>query len=141
MSNPILTVDAATLKGWQDEVAAAEQTIAEGERRRMDAQRKLDAFAVLSGQAAPPSQTAAHANGSIASIFSGLGDEMNLTAAVETLAHGETPIPRPTLKAKLREQGFPEDRLSNYLYTVIARLKDKRRITVRLDGSLWKAPT
>jgi hypothetical protein len=40
----------------------------------------------------------------------------------------------------LAKEGFPPDRLANYFYTAIHRLKNKERVTVLDDGSVWRAP-
>ncbi|MPZ35796.1 MAG: hypothetical protein GEV13_33360 [Rhodospirillales bacterium] len=58
-------------------------------------------------------------------------DDDNMTAAIETIANGlKVPISRAEMKDRLRAQGFPEDRLANYFYTAVTRLKNKAKITV-----------
>jgi len=64
-----------------------------------------------------------------------------LVAAIEKLANDASrPISKKELKRILAEQGFASDRLANYFYTAIHRLKAKERITVMPDGSVWKDP-
>ena len=60
-----------------------------------------------------------------------------MMAAVERLVlSAREPIAKAKLKDGLRREGFPEERLGNYFYTVIKRLKERRRISVRPDGSV-----
>jgi hypothetical protein len=63
----------------------------------------------------------------------------NMTEAIERLAHKQGPISRKELKRLLAEEGFPADRLANYFYTAIHRLKAKERISENDDGSLGPA--
>lgn len=68
-------------------------------------------------------------------------DDNNLVGAIERIANASTkPIAKASLRGLLAAEGFAPDRLSNYFYTAIRRLKIKRRITVLDDGSLWRAP-
>ncbi|MEQ8281819.1 MAG: hypothetical protein RIC04_03530 [Parvibaculum sp.] len=68
-------------------------------------------------------------------------DSTDLTAAVERLANkAPSPLTKSNLRAQLRSAGFPENRLGNYFYTVIKRLKESRRISVQADGKIWKSP-
>jgi hypothetical protein len=60
----------------------------------------------------------------------------NMTEAIERLATQKGPISRKELKRLLAEEGFPADRLANYFYTAIHRLKAKERISETDDGSL-----
>jgi hypothetical protein len=65
-----------------------------------------------------------------------------MTEAIEKIANEVgVPIPRKELKRLLKRQGFPNDRLGNYFYTAVHRLKGKKRITVQPDGSVWRAPS
>jgi hypothetical protein len=68
-------------------------------------------------------------------------DSDNLTDAIESIANGSpVAITKKELKKTLQKRGFPAERLENYFYTAVNRLKKKRRITVMSDGSVWKAP-
>jgi hypothetical protein len=64
------------------------------------------------------------------------GDK-NMMLAVERLVTASAmPLERAKVKKALAEQGFPAERLGNYFYTVVKRLKDKKRIAVQQDGKL-----
>jgi hypothetical protein len=63
----------------------------------------------------------------------------NLTEAVERIANKEGPLTKKALKEKLSKEGFPDDRLANYFYTTIHRLKAKNKIYVGEDGSVGPA--
>lgn len=68
-------------------------------------------------------------------------DGDNMVAAIEKIANeAPRPISKKQLKKTLAEQGFAPERLANYFYTAIHRLKAKERITVMPDGSVWKDP-
>jgi len=70
-----------------------------------------------------------------------VNDSADLTAAIERIANASArPVAKKALKATLAAEGFAPDRLANYFYTAIHRLKGKERITVLDDGSVWKAP-
>lgn len=65
----------------------------------------------------------------------------NMVAAIEHIANSaQAPVPKKVLKHMLAEQGFAADRLANYFYTAIHRLKSKERISVLENGSVWKDP-
>jgi hypothetical protein len=65
----------------------------------------------------------------------------NLVGAIESLANNAAqPIPKKMLKQMLAQGGFAPDRLANYFYTAIHRLKSKERISVLENGSIWKSP-
>lgn len=69
------------------------------------------------------------------------GDE-NMTAVIETLANGHSaPFSHDQMRQKLRARGFPEDRLGNYYYTAVHRLKNKGRIAVgEVDKKIGPVP-
>lgn len=65
-------------------------------------------------------------------------DGDNLTAAIERIANSAArPVAKKALKQMLAKEGFAPDRLANYFYTAIHRLKAKNRISVLEDGSVW----
>ena len=111
-----------------------EEVIADAQRELGPITERLRAVAVLAG---PPTEAAsAKSNGLSA------GEPQNMTEAIEKIANETgTPIPRKELKRLLKKQGFPNDRLGNYFYTAVHRLKGKKRITVQPDGSVWRAPS
>ena len=58
-------------------------------------------------------------------------DSENMTAKIEEIAHSRmAPLSHDQMRAKLRSLGFPEDRLGNYYYTAVHRLKNKGRIAI-----------
>lgn len=136
MGDPLFVLTNDVLDGWKAEKDAAERMIAEGQRRLADVRHKLEAVAVLTGRPvadAPqlfevepkPKETA--------------DDPTNMVAAVlEIVGDAERPLSKKVLRSMLRKRGFPEERLGNYFYTVIHRLKGKGRITLSDDGSIWK---
>jgi hypothetical protein len=50
------------------------------------------------------------------------------------------PVPKAEMKIRLTSIGVPENRLGNYFYVAIDRLKKNGRISVLPDGRVWKAP-
>lgn len=145
----LLTVD--QVEQWEQESAELARKIADDQARLDDLRQKLkfaeyfrpkkrtffgpraDApqpIAMPTTPAVPPEVAVGDG--------SGTGD---LTAAIERIANGSArPVAKKALKAVLAREGFAADRLANYFYTAIHRLKGKDRITVLKDGSVWKAP-
>ena len=66
----------------------------------------------------------------------------SMTEAVERLVRAAPkPLPKAVLKRLLQEEGFPPEKLDNYFYTVLKRLKDKQKIMVMKDGSVAIGPS
>jgi hypothetical protein len=133
----VLTADqTAAIEGWQAERAELEKVISDAQKRLLEVNKRLDAAAVLSGAAAP------HVIGLFGDEDEAGSEEgENLTSAIEEIANGSpVPVSKGDLKKLLAKQGFAASRLANYFYTAIHRLKRKGKITVRSDGSIWKAP-
>ena len=69
--------------------------------------------------------------------YSASSPSESMSEAVERLvAAALKPLPKAALKRALQEEGFAPERLDNYFYTVIKRLKDKQKIKVMKDGSV-----
>jgi hypothetical protein len=132
---PVFTLTADQLKRWKDEQAELERQIAEAQKKLASVNEKLRAAAVLTAAEIGPTPSASFEEKSTSAPSSEAG---GMTEVIERLANeSSAPITRSALKAKLMEQGFGID---PYFYTVIARLKAKKRITVNPDGSVWRAP-
>ena len=115
--------------------AELERQIAEAQKKLASVNEKLRAAAVLTAADIEPTSIT-----HIEEMSTGQDspESASMTEVVERLANDSpAPITRSALKAKLVEQGFGID---PYFYTVIARLKAKKRITVNPDGSVWRAP-
>ena len=68
-------------------------------------------------------------------------DKASMMEAMDKIANNSpAPLTKTQMRARLIAQGFASDRMGNYFYTCVARLKAKHRITVEADGSIWKAP-
>jgi hypothetical protein len=67
-------------------------------------------------------------------------DNTNLMGTLRTLANeNPKPIPKADLKKMLIHAGIPADRVNGtYFYLAIRKLKDKGRVSVQPDGSIWK---
>jgi hypothetical protein len=145
MNNPIFVLTSEVIDGWRAEEAEAKRLIAEGQRRLAEVGKKLDAAAVLTAIPAQTSPGESHDDDAPSDDThdAETSEELprsNLTEAIERLANASArPLSRPDLRRMLAQEGFPESRLSNYFYTVIARLKKHGRITVKRDGSLGRA--
>jgi hypothetical protein len=71
------------------------------------------------------------------------GENTNLMGTLRTLANeSPKPIPKADLKKMLIHAGIPADRVNGtYFYLAIRKLKDKGRVSVKADGSIWKGDT
>jgi hypothetical protein len=133
---PLFILTTETIQQWKDEAARLERELS-------SIREKLKAAAVLTS---PPPALEANALGGVTASASMQEDgdtargQLDLTAAIEMIANqSQTPLSKAELKRHLAGVGFPKDQLSNYFYTAIHRLKNKSRITVQEDGSVWRA--
>lgn len=114
--------------------------LAETQNLLSDVEKRLNAAAVLFS--VPHSALKAGTTPALFEMESeDVEDSTDLTAAVERLANkAPAPLTKSNLRAQLRSAGFPENRLGNYFYTVIKRLRESKRISVQSDGKIWKRP-
>src|SRR5260221_200749 len=115
---PLLVLTAAQVDGWREQVREIEAVIEKHQTELALLHDRLKAVDLLvtdsSGQVfAVEMKTTAKAT-----------DPKDLTAAIEAVANDSpSPVPKRVLKQRLRDRGFAEDRLANYFYTAIMRLK------------------
>lgn len=65
----------------------------------------------------------------------------NFMGTLERIANeAPAPVPRTVIKKQMASLGFSDKQLGNYFYSVVARLKDSKRITVMGNGDLWGKP-
>lgn len=114
---------------WRKEQHKLEIAISSTRQRLAEINKMLEAVAVLSGgepalpNSAEPTQ----------SEITDLSESM--THAVERIVRQAlVPLTKAQLKKQLAEEGLSGERLGNYFYTVIARLKNRERIQVHSDG-------
>jgi hypothetical protein len=130
----VLTPDQmAQIEGWRVEEQEYLGTIAAAQDLLAEVRRKLDAAAILTGQAVGPRPAPEP-------VRPTRDDAPNPSNMIEAIARivesSDQPISRKNLRKMLATQGFPDDRLANYFYTAVARLKAKGRLEVLPDGSL-----
>jgi hypothetical protein len=146
MSDPIVLITAEDLQAQQAAERDLESKIANDQRRLAEIREWLRAAAVLTGSKPPSNQPQRNIevvteNGSVAMTNSAGGMTDNLTEAIARIVNNSpVSVPKADLKKMLAKEGFAGDRLANYFYTAIHRLKAKDRITVHADGSVWRAP-
>jgi hypothetical protein len=123
----------------QAERAKLEAIIADAQRRLTPINDWLDAIAKVTGGKIDLFVTSSvSSTGSAAMTES--ADSANMTITIEKIANeSAAPVSRKDLKQMLAKLGYSEDRLGNYFYTVVHRLKMKGRITVQPDGSVYGA--
>lgn len=113
---------------WRGRKAELEGEIAQNQQELAVINRRLEAVAILSDS--PPSEETSSEDDERP-----LRASEPMTDAVERiLSQAGRPMTKASLKEMLASEGFERSRLGNYFYTVIARLKEKERITVRSDG-------
>jgi hypothetical protein len=136
MGDPFFVLTNEQIEEWRTEEKAAERLIVDGQQRLQAVRKKLDAAAVLAGHMPAQKQQASP-------LFGEEDDKapeaMNMVKAIEEIANGSAvPVNRHDLRRMLIQRGFPKDRMGNYFYTAVSRLKAAERISVRADGSVWK---
>jgi hypothetical protein len=127
------------VRQWERDKDMLEREIAERQRKLSAINDRLQAVAKL-GVEVPRSEPPAHANGKDETEDE--ADGRSLTEAIERIAKAAlAPLSKKDLKTKLLAEKFAEDRLGPYFYTVVMRLKQKGRIRVMDDGSVWRPQT
>ncbi len=125
---PLITITQADIEAKRKEVE-------EYEARAKEGRTWLEAAEFILGR------TPSSGDYRVSKAFVEAQNSRDLTAAVEEMANRAIePLLKATIKDALRANGFPEARLQNYFYTVIARLKEAGRISVMDDGRLWRKP-
>jgi hypothetical protein len=131
----LLTLD--QIQGWEKEAEDLAREIARDQARLDELRQKLKAAEFFRPA---PARTGLFAKMVAANDAGEAPDSDNMVAAIERLASGaQAPIPKKVLKHLLAQEGFASDRLANYFYTAIHRLKAKDRISVMANGDVWKA--
>ena len=130
---PVATL--ADVKGWQDKKNEIEGRVAALQNELSDINKKLDAAAVLSPEAAQlristsAPTVRVSGNGSAAT-----SEQETLTAAVvRIIGNSANPMTAKQLRKALTNEGYENSQIGNYLYTVFSRLV-KRRQVVRHGG-------
>lgn len=121
--NVILTADQVT--EWRQRKADLEKLISEYQQELASISRRLDAVAILTEGATDLPETEAS---------TGTSTETMMDAVVRIARSSTRPVTKAELRQQLQEAGFAPERLGAYFYTVIARLKDKKKIAVLDDG-------
>lgn len=119
---------------WRRRKVELEQELVDKQRELNGITKLLDAVSMLMPHGARPSmEVPPKTNG--ANHMAEPKEAM--TDAIPRLveAHGK-PMSKAILKERLLESGFSRERLGNYFYTVIMRLKERGKIDVAKDGSL-----
>ena len=132
MSVVLLTEE--QVSAWKKRKQGLETTIAEAQQELLTINRRLEAVAILTDgrPSDSPVPSAGHTNGSATT--------QSMTEAVEQIVGAVSePMTKAALKEALLGRGFPQEKLGNYFYTVIMRLKQKRRINVGNDGKVSAA--
>lgn len=126
----ILTAE--QVAGWQRRKIELEQQVAAAQQEMADLVRRLDAAAVFMVDANGVHPKVSKGNGE-AHVREG---ESMMDTVLLILGDQPTPMTKAALKARLRKHGYSGERLGNYFYTVIKRLKDREKITVHEDGQV-----
>ncbi|MGA9726439.1 MAG: hypothetical protein WBQ84_03105, partial [Methylocella sp.] len=116
-----LTITHALVKEWEDQAITLEKDLAkrQGELQSLRARIQaalvlLEPIAIRDNHKLEPfeSRPTAEAEGS------------NMIEAMATIANSsDKPLTKAAMKARLQVLGFPEERMGNYFYTCVARLK------------------
>lgn len=123
---PSITVSEADIRQWEAEASVFEKKAAE-------LRTKANAGRALMGL------TAQGATNTPSAPMNTFGTE-NLMGAIARLAlEAPEPMSKAELRARLEKMGFPKSRLnSNYFYVAIMKQRDKNKISVLPNGSIWR---
>ena len=123
-----VTITPAIIDEWEQECIKREKQAAKLLEEAKSYRARADAGKLLLGLSADGDQDAV------------IDDEgPSMMESMATIANStEKPMTKATMKSRLMMLGFPEDRMTSYFYTCVARLKAKKRITVTEDGRMWK---
>ena len=128
--NDGILLTAEQVRGWREKKTRLEKEIADAEVELGVVSRRLEAVAVIVGKHWPDDEPASSEDDEETSVG-------NMIAAIERIASSSRePQTKAQTKIALRLEGFQEERLGNYFYTCIKRLKDRRRILVLPDGRI-----
>jgi hypothetical protein len=131
-----ITVTPAVVKEWEDSATLLEQEAAQKLEEAKLFRAKAQAGALLLGTVLTVNEAVHAAADAVADV-----DPGNMMEAMELIANSnDRPLTKSTMKARLMTLGYADERMGNYFYTCVARLKNKGRITVLPDGRMWKAP-
>ncbi len=125
-----ITISHALMADWEAKLREAMRRADEATREATMWQQKIAAARLILSEfeVGPPTNGTSHGTSE---------GEDNMTAAIESIANSlSAPISRSDMKDRLRERGFPEERLANYFYTAVGRLKGKNKITVTDDKKI-----
>ena len=134
-NSPLLTM--TQVKEWLGTKAELEGQIAALQKRLADINKKLEAASVLSEEVAALAISKTYPP--IVHVSGNGKDEEPLTDAVVRVLTGSShSMTTKQLRKRLNKLGYEPRRLSNYLYTVLARLVEKERIIRK--GELYSSP-
>jgi hypothetical protein len=124
-----VTITPATIEEWEQESVKREKAAAKLLEEAKSYRARAEAGKLLLGLSAGSGGDAGDAD----------DDGPGMMESMATIANAaEKPMTKATMKSRLLTLGFPEDRMTSYFYTCVARLKAKKRITVTDDGKMWK---
>jgi hypothetical protein len=141
--SPLFTLTPDLLKEWEREADTLEQEIEERQHKLVAVKERLHAAAVLTGQQTRPGLVIRIQNSpkqDSAEPIPAEGGSM-IDAIAQIAAGSPAPITKKKLKRSLLDRGFPADRMNNYFYTCIMRLKQQNRIQALSDGRIWRPET
>lgn len=121
---PSITVSEADIRQWEADAAVLEKKLAEM-REDIRAARQLMRLRAQQQAPSAPMNT--------------FGTENLMGAIAQLASEAAEPITKAELKAKLEKLGFPKKRLnSNYFYVAIMKQREKNKISVLPNGSIWR---
>jgi hypothetical protein len=136
-----ITLDPNQVRAWEGEAHELESRAQAMMEQAKALRRKAEAAAFLLGidnnpnpqQLKPGPVTPAPARPEPTA------ETTTMISAIADIANtSDKPVTKAAMKARLLALGFPKDRLGNYFYICVARLKRKHRISVLPNGNIWK---
>jgi hypothetical protein len=126
-----VTISSALIEEWETKAAELEQAASKMLAEAKAFRARVEAGTLLLGPV-----------GGHSKVEEGAAvDTESMIEAMATVANmADRPLTKSAMRSRLMTLGFPEDRMGNYFYTCVARLKGKKRISVLPDGRISKAP-
>ncbi len=130
--NEGILLTAGQVREWREKKTRLEKEIADAGVELTIVNRQLEAVSVIVGKHWPDDEHVSSEDGRDTSTGS-------MIAAIERIANSSgEPLTKAQTKDLLRQEGFQEERLGNYFYTCIKRLKDRRQIYILPDGRITR---
>jgi len=114
------------ISAWKMRKSELEKIVADAQQELLQITRWLEAIALVAPEGGQKSAVQARE--------ARVPAESMMDAIVRLVSAAPSPITKTRLRELLANEGFPKERLGNYFYTCIMRLKERQKIDVEPNG-------